>query len=114
MTGKAFLIVLSTCPDAAVAAGLAGALLEGGHAACVNVVPAVRSMYLWEGAIRTDDEVLMVIKTTTAQFTGLREALVARHPYELPEVVAVAIEDGHHPYLEWIAHPHGPTPTGPS
>jgi periplasmic divalent cation tolerance protein len=110
LSSNGFLVVLSTCPDAAVAADLARALLEGGHAACVNVVPAVRSMYLWQGAVQADEEALMVIKTTRAQFTGLRDALVARHPYELPEVVAVGIEDGHRPYLDWLAHPDGQTP----
>ena len=107
MPNPDFLLVLSTCPAGAVAERLARVLLEGGHAACVNIVPAVRSMYVWKGAVRADDEVLMVIKATAAQFNGLREALVAQHPYELPEVVAVGIEDGHRPYLDWLAHPHG-------
>jgi periplasmic divalent cation tolerance protein len=100
-------MVLSTCPDVEVASSLAHALLEGGHAACVNVVGGVRSMYVWSGAVQADDEVLLVIKTTAARFPALRETLVAKHPYDLPEVVAVVIVDGHHPYLDWLADPRG-------
>ncbi|HET7203077.1 MAG TPA: divalent-cation tolerance protein CutA [Steroidobacteraceae bacterium] len=103
-------MVLSTCPDGSVAGGLARMLLEAGHAACVNIVPGVRSMYLWKGAVQADDEVLMIIKTTALRFPALREALVAAHPYELPEVVAVGVEDGHRPYLDWVAHPCGHDP----
>lgn len=110
MSSKGFLIVLSTCPDAAVAGELARALLEAGHAACVNIVPGVRSIYVWKGAIQAESEVLMVIKTTAARFPALRQALVDKHPYELPEVVAVGIEDGHHPYLDWLADPRGGAP----
>jgi periplasmic divalent cation tolerance protein len=110
LTHNRFLVVLSTCPNAEVAGELARALLEAGHAACVNVVPGVRSMYVWKGAVQADDEVLLVIKTTAARFPALRDTLVAQHPYELPEVVAVGIEDGHHPYLDWLADPRGGAP----
>jgi periplasmic divalent cation tolerance protein len=102
------LLVLSTCPSLEAASALARQLLEQDRAACVNVVPAVRSMYLWQGAVQTDDEALMIIKTTASRFDRLRETLVANHPYEVPEVVAIRIADGHHPYLDWLAHPGGP------
>jgi periplasmic divalent cation tolerance protein len=103
---KDYLVVLSTCPEAAVAHHLARTLLEAELAACVNILPGVRSMYLWKGSLQSDDEVLMVIKTTAANFERLRETLVTAHPYELPEVVALEIADGHHPYLEWLAEPN--------
>lgn len=113
MSDKEFLVVLSTCPDATTAESLAGALLEGDHAACVNIVPAVRSMYVWKGALQTDSEVLMLIKTTAGRFRGLRDLLVEHHPYEVPEVVALRVADGHHAYLDWLADPRGtPTPPG--
>jgi len=108
LNAKDFLLVLSTCPTREVAVGVARALLEAGHAACVNVVQGVHSMYVWRGELQSEDEVLLLIKTTTAKFPALREALVAQHPYELPEVIAVGIEDGHHPYLDWLAEPRGP------
>jgi periplasmic divalent cation tolerance protein len=108
LASKEFLVVLSTCPDTSVAEDLATAALAGGHAACVNIVPGIRSMYVWKGAVQAEDEVLLLIKTTVRRFPALRELLVAKHPYDLPEVVAIGIEDGHHPYLDWIAQPGGP------
>jgi uncharacterized protein involved in tolerance to divalent cations len=59
--------------------------------------------------LQAEDEVLLLIKTPSTRFPALREALVAQHPYELPEVIAVGIEDGHHPYLDWLADPRGPS-----
>lgn len=107
MLDKEFLVVLTTCPTAEVAADLARALVEQGHAACVNVLPAVRSIYRWQGQVQSDDEILLLIKTTAGRFRALRDALVARHPYDVPEVVALRVADGHHPYLDWLADPDG-------
>jgi periplasmic divalent cation tolerance protein len=112
LKNKDFLLVLSTCPNRDTALGIARALLDAGHAACVNVVPGVHSMYVWRGELQAEDEVLLLIKTPSAKFPALREALVAQHPYELPEVIAVGIEDGHHPYLEWLAEPRDPSRAG--
>jgi periplasmic divalent cation tolerance protein len=107
LKSKGFLLVMTACPTREVAVTVARTLVEAGHAACVNVVPAVHSVYVWRGELQADDEVLLLIKTTGAKFPALREALVAQHPYELPEVIAVGIEDGHHPYLDWLAEPRG-------
>ena len=98
-------MVLSTCPDTDVAENIAQILLNAGLAACVNILPGVRSMYVWKGSLQSDTEVLMLIKTAAANFDRLRDMLVAAHPYELPEVVALEIADGHHPYLQWLADP---------
>jgi periplasmic divalent cation tolerance protein len=107
-------LVLSTCPTREVAMEIARSLLDAGHAACVNIVPGVHSMYVWRGQLQAEDEVLLLIKTPSTRFPALREALVAQHPYELPEVIAVGIEDGHHPYLDWLADPRGlPRASGP-
>lgn len=95
-------MVLCTCPDEAVAREIATALVEGRLAACVNVVPGLTSVYRWQGRVETDREALLVIKTTAAAFPALREAIRSRHPYELPEIVAVGIEDGLEEYLRWI------------
>ena len=103
MKDKDFLIVLSTCPDAASAESLGRALVGESLAACVNVVPGLRSIYRWNDTVQADAEVLMIIKTTAARFPALRERLVAQHPYEVPEVVALPVADGHHAYLEWVA-----------
>jgi periplasmic divalent cation tolerance protein len=97
------LIVLSTVGSVEDAERIAEALVEHELAACVNVLPGVRSVYRWKGALQHDEERLLVIKTRAERFEALREALVALHPYELPEVVAVPIVAGHAPYLEWIS-----------
>ena len=100
MTGR--IVVLCTVGSAEDAERIARALVEQGHAACVNVVPGVSSFYRWKGEIARDAEWLMVMKTTAARFEALREALVEMHPYDVPEVIELPIERGHPPYLEWI------------
>lgn len=95
-------LVLSTCPDEAVAKRLAELLLQRGLAACVNIVPALRSMYMWQGELCDDAEVLMLIKTTASHYADLEALVRAEHPYELPEIVAVSFTDGLDGYLSWI------------
>lgn len=97
------LVCLCTCPGADVAARIARALVEERLAACVNVLPGVRSVYRWQGAVEEADEVLLVAKTTRAALPALRARLPALHPYELPELVAVEVADGLPAYLRWIA-----------
>jgi periplasmic divalent cation tolerance protein len=96
------LLVLCTCPDEAVGERLATALVEEHLAACVNRVSGVASTYRWKGALQHDSEHLLLIKTTRDRFDALRERIVALHPYELPEVIAVDIALGLAPYLTWI------------
>jgi periplasmic divalent cation tolerance protein len=98
-------IVLTTCPDADSAARLARALVEENLAACVNVLPPMRSVYRWKGRIEEASEHLLVIKSAVAQFPALRDRLRALHPYELPEIVALPIRDGLPEYLAWILQP---------
>jgi len=96
------LVVYVTAPDAEVGARLGHAVVAAGLAACVNVVPGLRSIYRWEGRVHDDAEVLLIVKTTAAQFDALRTHLVALHPYSVPEVVALPVVAGHEPYLEWV------------
>lgn len=96
------LAVLVTAPSEAVAADLARGAVEAGLAACGNLVPGVRSIYSWNGEICDDSEVLLVFKTTRAAFGALKTHLVAAHPYDTPEVLALPVEAGHGPYLEWV------------
>ena len=103
MIPEDFLILMSTAPDAGTAARIARSLVEESLAACVNVVPAVRSIYAWNGAVQDEQEVLMIAKTTVARAAECRRRLVALHPYEVPEVVAVRLADGHDAYLRWVA-----------
>jgi len=100
--------VLSTAPDAATAAQIAEALVGERLAACVNVVEGVSSIYRWKGAVQRDREVLMVVKTTSDAVERLRSRLVELHPYEVPEVLALTVADGHLPYLEWVRGEVGP------
>jgi periplasmic divalent cation tolerance protein len=78
------------------------ALVERRLAACVNVVPGVTSIYAWKGSINTHEELLLVIKTRREKLDEVRSALLELHPYEVPELIALPIEGGHHAYLEWI------------
>ena len=96
------LIVFCTCPDEAVADRIALSLVEQRLAACVNRLPGVISTYRWQGAVQRDTEVLLVIKTVRDRFDGLRDRILALHPYELPEIVAVDIALGSASYLAWI------------
>lgn len=94
-------LVFVTCPrDRAEA--LAGVLVEARHAACVNVVPQIGSVYRWKGEVQRDDEALLLIKTRADRFEALRQAVLKHHPYELPEVIAVKLDAGHAPYLQWV------------
>jgi periplasmic divalent cation tolerance protein len=107
------LAVLSTVGTSEDAERIARELVERGLAACVNVVSGVTSFYRWEGRVARDQETLLVIKTRADGFEPLRQALVALHPYDVPEVIALPIERGHPPYLEWLATSVEAGPVGP-
>ena len=98
---KDVLVVLVTCPPDK-AQGIADALVEERVAACVNVVPSLHSVYRWKGAVHHEDEAMLLVKTTKDRFAALKQAVLKHHPYELPEVIAVAVDRGHTPYLEWV------------
>jgi periplasmic divalent cation tolerance protein len=95
-------VVLCTVGRAEDAETIARALVDERLAACVSVVPTVLSIYRWKGAVEREEERLLIIKTRRARFEELRAAIVARHPYEVPEIVALPLEAGHAPYLAWI------------
>jgi periplasmic divalent cation tolerance protein len=97
------LVVLVTAPTPERAAELARALVEERLAACGNVVPGVRSIYRWEGKVQDEAEALLVLKTTRARFDALRDRILALHPYEVPEVLALRVEAGSERYLAWVA-----------
>lgn len=97
------LVVLVTAPTAEQAVELARALVDERLAACGNVLAGVRSVYRWEGSVHEDAEALLVLKTTRARFEALRERVIALHPYQVPEVLALPVEAGSADYLAWIA-----------
>ena len=95
-------VVLVTTPTADSAAEIARALVEEGLAACGNVVPAIRSIYRWAGEIHDDAEALLVLKTERRLVPAMKERLPALHPYQVPELLVLPVEDGLASYLEWI------------
>lgn len=96
------LLCLSNCPDRASATRIARDLVERRLAACVNLLPGVESVYRWQGAVETGSEVMLLIKTTPRHLEAVTARIVALHPYELPEVIALESAGGLAGYLEWI------------
>lgn len=97
-----FVLVLTTVPVSLDVDELARPLLEGRLAACVNVLPPMRSIYRWRGAIESADERQVLIKTVRGRLTELQASLAARHPYEVPEFVVLPVADGSAAYLQWL------------
>lgn len=96
-------LVFCSCPDADTAQRLAVTLVEARLAACVSVLPPMRSTYRWQGAVEQAEEVLLLAKTAADRVPALVERLQALHPYELPEIVAVESAAGLPAYLDWVA-----------
>ncbi|MBA3456939.1 MAG: divalent-cation tolerance protein CutA [Deltaproteobacteria bacterium] len=96
-------IVLSTFPSPEKAAEIGRLLVGEQLAACVNLLPGVRSIYRWQGAVSDETETLAIIKTTAERYDAMASRLVSLHPYEVPELVALSPVSGHAPYLAWIA-----------
>jgi len=100
MTDK--IVVLSTCASTEEAQRVARALVEKRLAACVNVMPGIRSVYRWKDAIEDEEEVLLLIKTSRGLLEELREEIERLHSYEVPEVIALSVVDGSERYLAWM------------
>lgn len=107
-------VVLVTAP-VEEAGSLADALLERQLIACANLVGPVESRYRWEGKLQSEQETLLILKTEARLFEALRAAVVDLHSYDVPEVLALGVEDGHGAYLDWISRCCGPdgTRSGP-
>ena len=97
------LLVFTTLPSADKAAELARALVEERLAACANLLPAIRSIYRWQGKLQDENEVLVLLKTRAEHLERLKLRILELHPYEVPEVLAVPVEAGYQPYLDWLA-----------
>jgi periplasmic divalent cation tolerance protein len=97
------LLVLTTVSSEEQAAKLARALVERRLAACVNIVPGVRSLYRFKGLLEDDREQLLLMKTTRERYDALAAAISELHPYEVPELLAVRVERGAASYLGWVA-----------
>ena len=97
------LLVFTTLPSADKAAELAKVLVEERLAACANLLPAIRSIYRWQGKLQDENEVLVLLKTRAEHLERLKLRILELHPYEVPEILAVPVEAGYQPYLEWLA-----------
>ena len=97
-----YCIVLCTCPDQGSATRIASMLVENKLAACVNIVPGLTSVYEWKGNIENAQEQLLIAKTKSTAFQAVANAILDIHPYELPEIISIPINNGLAGYLSWI------------
>ena len=97
------LVVLTNCPDQAVADQLAHVLVESRLAACVNILSPCRSVYRWQGEVETAVEFPLLIKSTAANYAALENLIRQHHPYDVPEIIALPVERGLPEYLNWLS-----------
>lgn len=95
-------LLLSACPDAESAGCIAAALVEEQLAACVTVLPGARSVYRWQGAVEHADECVLLIKARADDYPALERRLLALHPYDVPELLALPVLAGNPAYLAWL------------
>ncbi|MFQ5529238.1 MAG: divalent-cation tolerance protein CutA [Gemmatimonadota bacterium] len=95
-------VVLVTGPDVATLTSIAERLVGEGLAACVNVVPGVRSVYSWNDTVENNQEALGIIKTTRSALPALESRVLALHPYDVPEFLVIPVDSGNSTYVDWI------------
>src|ERR1039457_3237232 len=100
MTDK--IVVLSTCATQEEAEKLARILVEERLAACVNVIPKIRSYYRWKGGVQSAEECQLVIKSSRPRFVALRKAIEKLHSYKVPEIISLQVVEGADPYMNWL------------
>ena len=100
---NSFAVVLVTAPNLKTARALARSALEARLIACANLVPKIESHYWWEGRVECGREVLMVLKTTRTRLAALERLILASHPYDTPEFLALSLSGGTPRYLAWLA-----------
>ena len=98
-----YLLVLTNLPDREAAIKLAHALVGKRLAACANVMDGCSSIFRWQGEIQSEREIPVLIKTRADRFASVQQEILACHPYELPEIIAVPVEAGFQPYLDWVS-----------
>ena len=96
------ILVYMTAPDAETARRIGRALVDRRLAACVNILPAIESMYWWDGSVQSEAETAFLAKTRAELYESLQACVLGMHPYEVPCIVALDIDRGHAPFLRWI------------
>ncbi|AKH21329.1 divalent-cation tolerance protein CutA [Sedimenticola thiotaurini] len=96
------LLIYCTCPDQESADRIAGQLVEQRLAACVSITAPIKSIYVWQDKLEKSEEYLLLIKSTQARYADLQQTIISLHPYELPEIIAVPVQQGLPAYLHWI------------
>ena len=97
-----YTVVMVTVPDRKTADSMAEGMVKTRLAACVNIVPGVSSVYFWDGKLERSQELLLIVKTRADLVAEVCDHVKKNHPAKTPEVIALAIEDGHAPYLDWV------------
>ena len=95
-------LALSTFPDLETARSISEQLVTEKLAACANLVPGLESIYRWQGTVEKAAEVVGLFKTTVASYAAFQERLKSLHPYDVPEIICLEVENGFPPYLDWV------------
>ena len=101
------IVILSTVDSVELGRKIAGALVDAGLAACVNIIPGVRSVYRWQGKICDETELLLLIKTTAARFEEVRRLVRSLHTYQVPEVISLPVGAADRDYISWLCEQVG-------
>ncbi len=104
MTGtEKAIVILTTCPDRTTGESIARSLVTEGSAACINLIDNIHSIYRWKDGIESEQETLLIIKTVKHRYREIESTIKRIHPYEVPEIIALDIEQGDERYLQWIS-----------
>lgn len=96
------IIIISNTNSIENAKLIANTLVDKKLAACVNIIPKIISVYRWQNKIENDDEITLLVKTKKELFTAVQSEIEKLHPYDIPEIISIKIEDGNNDYLDWL------------
>ena len=102
-----YIIVFITAPNEKEAAAISQTIVGERLAACINIIPSVRSIYRWQGRVEDEQEVLMIVKTKKSLFERLQERVKELHSYAVPEIIGLPVIEGSKQYLEWLGQETG-------
>ena len=97
-----YIIAFVTASNESEAEKIAKSIVEKGFAACVNIIPKIKSIYKWQGKVEDSEEVLLIMKSVASKFDGLKNEVLRLHSYEVPEIICAQISQGSERYLNWI------------